>query len=57
MTITAREVKTFADRFIAAGLGDLVDALIHLRDTTGFQSQTLLWLYSGKVQNATRQGG
>lgn len=54
MTITAFAVKSFADKFIAAGAGDLVDALQHLKGETGIATQHLLWLYCGKAQTVTR---
>jgi hypothetical protein len=53
VTLTAHEVKTFCDRFIANDEGDLVDALKHLSAETGIRTQPLLWLYSGKVQTVT----
>lgn len=54
MTITAFQVKSFADKFITSGAGDLVDALLHLKGETGIATQSLLWLYSGKAQTVTR---
>lgn len=52
-TLNHWQVASFTQSFIASKAGDLADALLHLKSVTGIQTQTLLWLNSGKAQSVT----